>query len=81
MEGWFGMSLPAKIDMSPNREKPIRGYITRCPICNRAGTLMVHLLKRVTERGKRAVTCVACDFEGELWSHKVKHTPTWQKKS
>ena len=74
------MSLPAVPMMIPDRNKPIRGYITKCPICKKPGTLAVNLLKKVSERGKRHALCIACDFEGELFSRKIRRTPIWQPK-
>jgi uncharacterized protein (DUF983 family) len=63
--------------MRPNPNKPVRGYITKCPSCNKPGTLYVHLLKTVSERGKRFATCASCEFEGELFSRRVRHTRLW----
>jgi DNA-directed RNA polymerase subunit M/transcription elongation factor TFIIS len=70
----------AETDMKPNPYKPIRGYITKCPSCEKAGALFVHLLQKVSERGKRFATCVECDFEGELFSHKVRRVRLWGPK-
>jgi hypothetical protein len=75
------MTLPAVPEgMKPNRQKPVRGYVTQCPVCKKSGALGVNLLAKVSARGKRAAICVACGFEGELFSHKVRHERLWKPK-
>jgi hypothetical protein len=73
------MTAPAVPEnMKPDKNRPIFGYITKCPVCKESGALVINLLKRVSTRGKRYAVCTACKFDGELFSHKVRHERLWK---